>query len=101
MSDKRLKLRAIDAEDLAMISAILQDALVEPADLAFRPSEYRFGGVLVRFRHEDRARPAGARARQVKCALTINTATSVRRRHVDQASTKPLELLALSTGDEG
>lgn len=100
MKPRRLKLRAIDAEDMAMISAILQDALVELPNLMFRRREGRFGGVVVRFRHEDRARPADAPIRQVKCALTINAVTAVRLRGVDREAGTPLELLALSTGEE-
>jgi len=97
---KHLKLRAIDAEDLAMISAILQDALVELPNLMYRQGEGRFGGYMVRFRHEDRAPPAGAAIRQVKCAMTINGVAAVRHRGVSQTSRAPLELLALSTGEE-
>jgi hypothetical protein len=93
-----LKLRAIDAEDLAMISAILQDALVAPSDLAFQRG--RFGGVLVRFCREERTRPADAPIRQVKCALSLGTVTAVRLRGVDRHATAPLEVLALSAGED-
>ncbi len=44
-----LKLRAHDVEDLDVISAILQDALVPLVDAAFRPREKRFVLVANRF----------------------------------------------------
>jgi hypothetical protein len=48
----QLKLRAEDAEDLAVISAILQDALVPVADMTYLPDEQRFALVVNRFRWE-------------------------------------------------
>jgi len=44
-----LKLIALDAEDLAIISAHLQDAVLKVADLAFLPREKRFAAVANRF----------------------------------------------------
>lgn len=44
-----LKLLALDAEDLAVISAHLQDAVVRVGDLAYLPREMRFACVLNRF----------------------------------------------------
>ena len=44
-----LKLLAFDAEDLAVISANLQDALLRVADLAWLPAERRFVAVSNRF----------------------------------------------------
>jgi hypothetical protein len=44
-----LKLIALDAEDLAIISAHLQDAVMKVGDLAFLPREKRFAAVANRF----------------------------------------------------
>jgi Protein of unknown function (DUF2948) len=44
-----LKLVAFDAEDLAIVSAHLQDAVVRIADLAYLPREQRFAALLNRF----------------------------------------------------
>ncbi len=49
---ERLKLRGEDEEDLRTISAILQDALVPIADMAYLPRERRFVLVANRFRWE-------------------------------------------------
>ena len=45
-----LKLIALDAEDLAVISAHLQDAVMKVGDLAFLPREKRFAAVANRLR---------------------------------------------------
>jgi hypothetical protein len=57
-ADKPLKLRAYDREDFAVVSAVLQDALVPTIDMAWLPDEQRFACVANRFRWERRA-PAG------------------------------------------
>ena len=48
-----LKLRAVDADDLAVIGACLQDALVPVQDMCFLPDERRFVLVANRFRWEN------------------------------------------------
>lgn len=47
MSD--LKLIALDAEDLQVLSAHLQDAVLRVADMAYLPREYRFAAIANRF----------------------------------------------------
>jgi hypothetical protein len=44
-----LKLIALDAEDLAVVSAHLQDSTAKVADMAFLPRERRFAMVVDRF----------------------------------------------------
>lgn len=51
-TDKPLKLRAEDEEDLAVISACLQDALVPMSNIAYLKDEQRFVLVANRFRWE-------------------------------------------------
>jgi Protein of unknown function (DUF2948) len=53
-----LKLRAEDAEDLEVISARLQDALVPVRDFAYVPEDRAFLFVANRFRWENGLRPA-------------------------------------------
>lgn len=52
MTPDRLKLRAHDLADLAVLSAALQDALVAVGDMAWLPQEHRFVLVANRFRWE-------------------------------------------------
>lgn len=44
-----LKLIALDAEDLAVISAHVQDAVVRVGDMAYLPAEKRFAALINRF----------------------------------------------------
>jgi hypothetical protein len=50
MPDDTLRLSAEDADDLAVIAACVQDALVPIGDMAFLPAEKRFLLALNRFR---------------------------------------------------
>lgn len=56
----QLKLAAFDAEDLAVVSAHVQDAVLKVGDVAFIPKEKRFAGVINRFVWEKQPE-AGAR----------------------------------------
>ena len=78
-----LKLRAADAEDLAVISAILQDALVTVGEMAYLPEEHRFVLVANRFRWERRhgeRRANRANAERTLSGLCIDGVMGVRRR---------------------
>lgn len=44
-----LKLAALDAEDLSVISAHLQDAVLQVGDMTYRPGEHRFAAIANRF----------------------------------------------------
>ena len=58
MSDARtsLRLQAREPDDLEIVSAMLQDAVIAVRDMAFLPAERRFVMVANRFRWEDAAR---------------------------------------------
>ena len=45
----QLKLIAFDAEDLHVVSAHLQDAVIRVGDMTFRPHEKRFAAIASRF----------------------------------------------------
>jgi hypothetical protein len=74
-----LKLRAEDAEDLAVISACLQDALVAVSDLAYVPEERSFLFVANRFRWENGLRPAPGEApfERVLCGISFSEVAAV------------------------
>lgn len=91
-----LKLRAEDEEDLAVISAILQDALVAVGEMAWLPAEKRFVLVANRFRWE----PSSTRPRQdfqrSMSGLRIDGVNSVQRRgFTPRDSERLLVLLAI------
>jgi len=73
------KLRAEDADDLAVISACLQDALVAVRDLAFVQQDQTFLMVANRFRWERASRPAHGEAgyQRILCGITFGAVASV------------------------
>ena len=69
-----LKLRAEDADDLAVISACLQDALVPVRDLAYVAEDRTFLFVANRFRWENGLGPAPGEVpyERVLCGITFS-----------------------------
>ena len=102
--DVTFKLRAEDADDLAVISACLQDALVAVRDLAFAPEERTFLMVANRFRWERASRSARGEAgyQRTLCGITFGAVVGVSyhgfRRSED---TRILSLLAIRSGRDG
>ncbi|HXV22749.1 MAG TPA: DUF2948 family protein [Alphaproteobacteria bacterium] len=104
---QRLKLRGEDEEDLRTISAILQDALVPVADMAYLPRERRFVLVANRFRweaepeppivaDEGEEAPPGPVFERVLTGLCFEGVRSARLRNIDRRrSGQILELLHL------
>src|SRR5579875_3622196 len=91
-----LKLRAADAEDLAVLSAILQDSLVTIGEMAYLPEEHRFALVANRFRWEPGAGQARAKGERVLTGLCIDGVKAVSRRGFSpRESERILSLLAL------
>jgi len=58
-----LKLIALDEEDLAVVSSLLQDAVVRVADMTYLPAHKRFAAIVNRFVWEKAAKPAKCRKR--------------------------------------
>ncbi|MEX0852265.1 MAG: DUF2948 family protein [Bauldia sp.] len=91
-----LRLAAIDEEDLAVVSAYAQDAVLKVGDMVYRPKEKRFAIAMNRFGWE---RADGRRNRQYerrRAALTFDRVSSVKVRHIDRRRTDAvLELLAV------
>jgi hypothetical protein len=85
-----LRLLAQDADDLAVISAALQDAVAKVGDIAFEPKARRLTIAFNRFRWE-----AGARQR-VRSALQLGGVMKVQTRKVRRERRDAVvELLAL------
>jgi hypothetical protein len=74
-----LKLRAEDSEDLAVISACLQDALVPIRDFAYVPENRAFLFVANRFRWENGLRPAPGETgfERTLCGITFSEVIAV------------------------
>jgi hypothetical protein len=97
-----LRLRAETAEDLAVIAAVLQDAVGKLADVAWMPRRRRFALVLNRFRWEEEPRSGGGE--RVRCGLNIENVMAVRGLGVDPgAGERIISLLdlAFTPGEDG
>ncbi|MBM3511364.1 MAG: DUF2948 family protein [Alphaproteobacteria bacterium] len=91
-----LKLRAEDAEDLAVIAACLQDAVVLRRDMTYRPKERRFAAVLNRFRWEKEGADAAARrGERIRAGLHFDHVGAVKTRHLESDGGAALELLTI------
>ncbi|MGB0920481.1 MAG: DUF2948 family protein [Alphaproteobacteria bacterium] len=108
MTYKPLRLKGEDVEDLEILSALLQDAVVFMGETAYVKSQLRFGLMLARFVWEDAEEKRGARRRRqriaeggdylrVRGALHFDFVREVKSRGLSQQDkTAVLELLAIS-----
>ncbi|SHI32922.1 DUF2948 family protein [Wenxinia saemankumensis] len=105
-AERPLRLKALDAEDLGVISALVQDAVFNGSDMVFKPRERRFALLLGRFRWEDKDR-AEARRRdyeRVRTMLVVEDVQAVRSQGVPRGDSETvLSLLSLGwePGEDG
>jgi hypothetical protein len=90
-----LKLIALDADDLAVISAHIQDARVQVSDIVWRQSEKRLVVGLNR-QDWDQALAGGATSHRLISALRFDRVLSCKSRNIDlEAPETALELLGI------
>lgn len=93
-SDKPLRLIAFDAEDLQVVSAHLQDALVRVGDMAWLPEQDRFVLGLSRF---DWMAADGGQCERAVASLQFERVRTVRQNGVPQREPNAvLNLLAVA-----
>ncbi len=89
-----LKLLALDADDLAIVSAHLQDAVLKVADMVYLPREHRFALAARRFDWEGAVQ--GQRRRRL-AALHFDRVLGVRTSNLDKTDAgRVLNLLAVT-----
>ncbi|WP_171232801.1 DUF2948 family protein [Ruegeria sp. HKCCA4812] len=101
-----LNLGAEDAEDLKVISTLVQDAVFPVTEMKWQPSHHRFGLLLNRFRWEDK--DAAARRdrpfERVQSVLVFDSVLSVASQGIDR-SEKDMVMSLLSVefepGEDG
>lgn len=98
MPDK-LRLRAADAEDLAVIAACLQDARIPLKEMVFLPDEKRFVAAFTRYRREKQKDWSNCEGlTECASALVFDGIDEVKYRGVDKsAPDKEMELLTIAT----
>ncbi|MHA1523737.1 MAG: DUF2948 family protein [Alphaproteobacteria bacterium] len=92
-----LRLSAFDAEDLGIISAHLQDAVLTVGDMSFQPAAQCFAFIANRFDWMDGQDRATGPFRRARVGVTLERVEAVRVRNINRA--KPdavVELLAVS-----
>jgi hypothetical protein len=96
-----LHLVARDAEDMAVLSALVQDAVFPISEMRWQKGWRRFALLINRFRWEDRdaAERAGRRFERVQSLLVVDEALSVRTQGIDRQD-RDVVLSLLSVGFE-
>ena len=96
MASDLLKLTALDADDLRVISAHLQDAVMRVGDMRYLPVENRFAVVLNRFDWESAANGAGNVFTRRRTGLRFDRVSAVKASNIRQgAPDAVLSLLAI------
>lgn len=95
--EEPLRLVAQDAEDLKVISALVQDAVLPVSELKYDARRHRFGLLLNRFRWEDRqeAERVGRAYERVRSVMVVEDVRNVQSFGFDRAD-KDLVLSLLS-----
>lgn len=104
--ERPFRVRAEDAEDLAVVSAYLQDAVLPVAEIAYEPAAERFVLVAARFRWEKALRAqvaaeGGEPDERVHCGVRFDDVTAVRVRGADPRTERGrmLDLLQIACDD--
>ncbi len=98
LADKPLRLKAESADDLAVISSLLQDAVGKTGDIAWMPKKRRLVALVNRFRWEDStdAQKAQRPFERVRSAVTMESVLKVRARGLSPADKDQVyDLLAI------
>ncbi|HZH27667.1 MAG TPA: DUF2948 family protein [Azospirillaceae bacterium] len=108
---RTLKLKAVDGEDVKVLSAHLQDAIVAICDVGYFKEDRRFVLVANRFKWEtcSDTRPPAAKAgadgcpyERTHCGLRFEGVTAVKSRNLDPRDRgQMLCLLAMEASDDG
>lgn len=91
-----LKLIALDAEDLDVISATTQDAIVRTAEMGYARADRRFALLMNRFAWEDGQQEASKTGIRKRAAMHFDHVTGVKASGFDPAAPEgTLELLTI------
>ena len=101
-----IRLRAETAEDLGVISALVQDAVSQTADIAWLPRRRRFTLLVNRFRWEDAAAAGrqGRPAERARALLSVEGVLNARANGIDPKDRDlvvSLLALAFEPGEDG
>mgnify|MGYP001125165368 FL=1 len=101
--EKPLNLGAQDADEIQVLSALIQDAIFPITEMTWQAKQRRFGLLLNRFRWEEGARGQTAPER-VQSILVVDNVISVASQGVDRAEADMILSVLSATfeaGDDG
>jgi len=99
---ERLKLRAVDEEDLGVLAAFLQDAIACVGEMAYLPDQRRFALAVCRFRWERAIRESPDSVfERVECAVTMEGVEDPQYRGFDLRERSRLMPILTVTWGEG
>jgi len=91
----KMKLNAIDTEELKIIATVLQDGLIEVSDVKYLPSIRTFIVMITRFMWEEKI--VNKTNNRTKAVLVFEDVLAVHSRNIDQMDkAKVLELLTFN-----
>ena len=91
----RMKLNAIDTEELKIIATVLQDGLIEVSDVKYLPSIRTFIVMITRFMWEEKI--VNKTNNRTKAVLVFEDVLAVNSKNIDQMDKdKVLELLTFN-----
>ena len=97
-----LKLIALDEDDLKILSAHLQDAVLRMSDMAWVPSEHRFAAILNRFDWLAAVNQDGASdLRRCRCALRFDRVKRAQVQNIRPGEPSSFAELLAVTYEEG
>ncbi|WP_421703462.1 DUF2948 family protein [Aliiroseovarius sp.] len=104
--EEPLRLMAVDADDLQVVSTLVQDAVFPISEMAWHPGQRRFALLLNRFRWEDKqaADRRGRAVERVQSMLVIGDVEKVQSQGVERGDKDVvLSLLSISfvPGEDG
>ena len=100
--ERALRLRAEDVEDLCVISALVQDAVLPGSEMAWDRGRRRFACLINRFRWEDEVK--GRAPERVQSVLAFDDVTAVRQQGLGRETKEAvlsLMSVAFEAGEDG
>lgn len=99
-----LRLKALEPEDLPVISALVQDAVFPVSEMRWEPKRRRFSLLVNRFRWEQQAAGQRHAPERVRALIVVDDVTRVASQAIDRNDTATvLSLLAVAwePGEDG
>lgn len=97
MTDHRkLKLKAVAAEDIEVVSTLLQDGLIAASDLRYLADEASFVMVINRYCWELSGETEGGQPHRCLCGIRVGSVRQVSQRGLSQNSNQFYNLLSIT-----